>query len=230
MIFHIFSSSLRAISGAALLLSGAVAASAASYTVNPGAATSLAGSILQLNCNNLDVLGRVWVDSGRVSSSGNVGIAGGVLDGGSGLLEVGGSWANAGTFNASRGTVHLTGACGGDVVIVSGNNAFCNLQLASGKAYQFPAGQATTVNCRLDLGSGNQLRSSGEGEALITLGPGASVVGTAGLVNVSIVDGSPVPVPVGGFPLLLLMAAGLALAAKRVAGLTPLAGPSHEKT
>jgi hypothetical protein len=79
--------------------------------------------------------------------------------------------------------------------------------LGGNTAYALPSGQATTVTCKLDLGSGNALSSSGAGEAVITLGPGATVQGSATLNNVKIgnAQSTTEPVPaLDSLPLWLL--------------------------
>ena len=181
-------------------------ATGSNYIVEPGAQMNLGSrTTFSLNCINLDVQGSFFTANGVMSGANAVTI-GGLLDGGSGLINVGGHWTNFGRFEAGTGLVQFDGACmGTGPVVISGNNVFNDLQLAgSGMTYVFPAGQNTIVNGVLDLGVSNSLQSSGPGTAYIVLGPGATVTGDRSLFNVSIIQAAPIPT-LSQYAFLLLM-------------------------
>lgn len=93
-------------------------------TLNPG--------FVSLACTDLTVSGQLNLSTGSLVLIKNSLInAGGTINGDSGLLEVNGNWANAGTFNAGASTVRFTRACGVDTVHVTGITHFANLTIDS---------------------------------------------------------------------------------------------------
>lgn len=206
---------------AALGLAIGAAAAPGSYTIGSAARTDVTGSTLELNCNYLNVRGELTVGNGTVRSANDVTITSGRINGGSGTINAEASWFNNGTFVAGTGTVVFSGQCATAPIRVTGNNQFCNLTLGNGQTIVFPPGRLTTVNCKLDLGSGNTLNSGGGQTAFIALGPGATVTGNAQLNNVVI--GPPLPSSTRSVPtlseyalmLLSMLLAGTAIATMR---------------
>lgn len=187
------------------------------YLVEAGAQMTLGpGTTLSLNCIDLDVQGSFFTTNGVVSGANSVTI-GGLLDGGSGVINVGGHWTNLGRFEAGTGLVQFDGACiGPGPLVISGYNIINDLRLSgSGMTYVFPAGQSTLVNGHLDLGVGNRLQSSGPGTAYIVLGPSATVTGDRSLFNVILVQAAPIPT-LSQYALLLLTLSLLWLGSRRV--------------
>ncbi len=204
----------RAFIAAALCAAASANAVPGSYTIQAKASTYTTASILELNCNYLNVLGELNVVNGQVRSANDITINGGQINGGSGTINAGASWFNNGKFVAGTGTVVFTGQCATAPVQVTGINQFCNLTLGSGQSLVFPPGQSTVVNCNLDLGSGNTLTSSDKQTAVIVLGPGATVTGEAKLDNVVIGP----PLPTGTQPVPTLSEYALVLLSMLLAG------------
>ena len=73
---------------------------------------NLGGGTTDLACTDLVIAGALQLGSGRVVNARNVTIqAGGVLDGGSGIIELGGNWSNAGQFTAGTSSVRFEDLC-----------------------------------------------------------------------------------------------------------------------
>lgn len=169
---------MKALTAAALL---AVGAAQAAVEVAPGATVEIASpGTAELHCGALDVRGALALLGGSVEGAGGVAIAAGAsLAVGTGTLEVGGSWSNAGNFGAGTGTVVFADGCSSAPAVLTGANAFHHLVLtsAAGRSFVFPPGAATTVSGSLTLvGTGGapiQVESSGGGDATIALGPAA---------------------------------------------------------
>jgi len=207
---------------AALAASVSAAAAPGSYTIESKATTYTTNSTIDLNCNYLNVQGELNVVNGQIKSANDITISGGQINGGSGTINAGANWFNNGKYVAGTGTIAFTGQCATAPIQVTGNNQFCNLTLGSGQNFVFPPGQSTTVNCNLDLGSGNTLTSGGKPTAIITLGPGATVTGGATLDNVII--GPPFPTSATPVPTLseyALMLLSLLLAATAAKTMRP---------
>lgn len=181
------------------------------FNVSPSGSVDLA-------CTELAVEGTFNLSSGEVNQAFNVDIgATGLIDGGSGTLNVSGDWTNAGTFNAGTGSVVFQDGCSVSPITLSGNTTFYNLTLSStsGRPFVVPAGSHITVLGTLTLlgtpGHPLQLSSSSSQTAFINLGPGATVSSTNANVasNVQIGAAPPVSIPtLGGYS---LMALGLML-------------------
>lgn len=198
---------------------------ALALVVPPGGSVDVppAGS-LDLACTALDVQGAFNLSSGQVDQASGVDIAAtGLIDGGSGTLNVSGAWSNAGTFNAGTGTVIFQDGCGATTVALSGNTTFYNLTLSStsGLPFILPAGSHITVLGALTLlgtpGSPIQLSSSSSQTAVINLGPGATVSSTNAEVasNVQIGAAQPVSIPMLGGSGLIALFLMLSLVAAR---------------
>lgn len=182
---------------AGLLL--AVPATASSVSVGAGSTLDLGTANVDLGCADLVAFGTV--DAG---ASGTTGVrdvtigAGGQLLGGSALLEVAGSWANAGSFAAGGSSVVLVDGCGLGSAVVTGSNTFATLELRTqvGKLVSLAAGAVQTVT--------GLFRIAGASLAKVDLGstvPGSAalldVQGTSVVTNASVEDnhaiGSTIP-------------------------------------
>lgn len=201
-----------------IILAGIANAGPGVYKVEPGTRIVLAnGTVLALECNDFTVQGTFLVGGGDVNNIRDVTISG-QLNGGSGVLDVGGNWTNNGQFDPGNGQVLLDGFCRpGQVVVVKGTTNFNRLNLAgTGVTYAFPPGNAITVLTSLNLGNGNRLESSGSEKAIITLGPNATVSGDQTLINVEIRQPTPTPTSIptlGNTALILLILLLLGLVA-----------------
>ena len=99
--------------------------SSGSNTLNPG--------FESLACTNLSDSGVLNLNTGSLVLVRNATInAGGVLNGGTGLLEVNASWSNAGTYNAEASTLRFANACSAGSIQISGNTNFGNVTVDSG--------------------------------------------------------------------------------------------------
>lgn len=172
----------------------------AQYSIASGATTTLpANGSLDIGCLPMNVQGTLNVTSGQVNNSGTLSIQNGTVNGGSGTINVGGSWNNNGTFNAGSGTVVFNAGCTAGQVQLSGNTVFNNLTLSSsnGTTFVIPAGSNITVNGVLTLQGSNgnpiQLVSSNGQPAIITLGPGAQLVSSNATVPCSVQIGGVAP-------------------------------------
>lgn len=156
---------------AGLLLLAAVAAPAFAQVVVPaGAAFALGGGSIDFGNTSLQVGGNFALGSGSAANVDNVSIlAGGALDGGSGVLTLFGDWSNAGTFTAGTGSVNFIDD-GIAQSNISGNSTFDNVSFvsATGKNYVFAVGTTQSISGSLTiLGSstqGIQFRSSTAGQ------------------------------------------------------------------
>jgi hypothetical protein len=156
-------------------------AAQADYIVPAGGTANLASGVLDLACTDLVVGGSFQVASGTVQNVRNITIqGGGTLDGGSGVIRLGGNWTDSGSFIAGTGEVDFQDACGGASSSISGSTTFYRLSFVSaiGKSYVFASGTTQKILSLLQiLGSaGNpiQFRSSASGKVafvdLITSG------------------------------------------------------------
>lgn len=151
-----------------------------------------ASGVVDYGCLSMDVQGTVSL-SGTLTG-GNLAIgSGGLFNGNSGTVLVGGNWSNSGQFNPGASTVTLTGRCGTGNVIVSGTSVFNNLTVSSshGATFVIPSGSNITVNGTLTLqgtqGNPISLLASTSQLAVISLGPNAQVVqSNTSLTNVQI--------------------------------------------
>ena len=154
----------------------------AQFVISAGGSLDMSGGSMDMGCVTVDVQGTLNIDSGQFSTANNLNVAGGgTVNGGTGVLTVGGDLSSSGTFNAGSGSVALTDGCTGNTSQLSGNLVFQNLTLSSttGRTFVIPAGTQITVLGTLTLqgapGQNIQLVSSGGGTAVITLGPSATV-------------------------------------------------------
>src|SRR5262249_12605895 len=126
---------------------------------------------LDLACTDLIVGGKFQVASGTVQNARNVTIqGGGTLDGGTGVIQVGGNWTDNGSFVAGTGEVDFRDACGGGSASISGSTTFNRASFVSaiGKSYIFAVGTTQKILSLLQI-TGTapgpiQFRSSASGQ------------------------------------------------------------------
>ena len=132
---------------------------------------NLASGTVDLACTDLVVAGTLQLASGSVLNARHVTIqAGGTIDGGTGILAVGGNWANAGQFLPGSSQVRFRDLCSLASVTIAGNTTFATASFvtATGKNYMFAVGSTQTVNNLLEIAGTValpiQFRSSGAGQ------------------------------------------------------------------
>ena len=177
----------------AFLLAAVIATAArADYIVPAGATTNLASGVLDLACTDLIVGGSFQVASGTVQNARNITIqGGGTLDGGSGVIRLGGNWTDNGSFIAGTGEVDFQDACGGASTSISGSTTFYRVSFVSaiGKIYVFALGTTQKILSLLQItGSAPspiQFRSAASGQlAFINL----VSAGTQNIQHVGVTD------------------------------------------
>lgn len=164
----------------------------ADLTVPAGSQLSLGPGVVDLACTDLVVAGTLQVNGGALKNVRNVNIqSAGILNGGSGLIEVGGNWTNGGSFVAASGTVNFRELCGAGAATISGDTVFhrASFVTASGRNYVFTVGSTQTVTTLLQItgtaGNPIQFRSSAAGQvAFINL----ALSGTQLIQHVGVTD------------------------------------------
>jgi hypothetical protein len=154
------------------------------YTTN-GGQTDLA-------CTDVIVAGTLQVNSGGLVNVRHLTIQpGGVIDGGSGTIQLGGNWSGTGTFTAGTSTVRFDDSCGLTSAAIGGSTTFFSTRFVStsGKNYVFQVGTTQTVGGLLEIagtaGQPIQFRSSTPGQvANLNLLPG----GTQQIQHVGVTD------------------------------------------
>jgi hypothetical protein len=129
-------------------------AALADYTVPAGGTTNLANGVLDLACTDLVVAGNFQVASGTVQNVRNITIlGGGTLDGGSGVIQLGGNWTDNGSFIAGTGEVDFQDACGGASASISASTTFYRVSFVSaiGKSYVFAVGTTQKILSLLQI-------------------------------------------------------------------------------
>jgi hypothetical protein len=167
-----------------LAFATAVVASAAwaDLVVPAGSSMTLGPGTVDLSCTDVVVSGALQIGSGQLRNVRNFSIAsGGSVDGGSGLIEVGGNWTNAGAFNGAVGTVNFRDLCAFGNATILGNTTFnvASFVTSSGKNYVFGVTSTQTITQQLEIaGTGAQpiqFRSSNPGQtAFINLVDGGN--------------------------------------------------------
>jgi hypothetical protein len=160
--------------------------------VPAGATSNLGNGVLDLACTDLVVGGNFQIASGSVRNVRNVTVqSGGTLDGGSGVLQVGGNWSNSGNFVANGGEVDFRDVCGGGSATISGSTTFNRASFVSGtgRNYVFAVGTTQTILSLLEItgtaANPIQFRSSAPGQtAFINL----VTAGTQQIQHVGVTD------------------------------------------
>lgn len=185
---------VRLIACTAALLIGVVAEQAKADLVVPsGATTSLGSGVVDLACTDLIVGGTFQVQSGAVLNVRNVTIqGGGAIDGGAGVIQVGGNWAANGSFAAGTGEVDFRDLCAVGAASISGDTTFFRASFVSttSKNYVFAVGSTQKILSVLEI-SGTapnpiQFRSATPGQvAFIDLvGSGTQLIQHVGVTDV----------------------------------------------
>ena len=142
--------SSRATSALALLLGClALPPAFADFEIPAGTSVNMGGATFDLGCSDLTVAGTLSLDNGQFNNVRAVNIlAGGVINGGGGVISPAGNWSNSGSFVAANSTVNFidNAACASSATI-SGNTSFANVSFIStlGKTYTFAAGTTQTM-------------------------------------------------------------------------------------
>ncbi len=153
---------------------------------------TLNGGIANLACTDLVVGGTLQVVNGTVDTIRNVSIQPGVIDGGSGLLTLGGDWTDNGNFIAGTSAVRFRDLCGAAGASIGGNTSFrtASFVSTSAKNYTFAGGTTQTITGLLEIsGTGPQpiqFRSSTPGQVAFInlLGGGTQAIQHVGVTDV----------------------------------------------
>lgn len=168
-------------------------AARADLNVPANALVSLGPGVVDLSCTDLNVGGTLQVSSGSLRNIRNVTIQpGGSLDGGSGLIEVGGNWSDSGSFTPGTATVNFRELCGGGSATISGNTTFFRASFVSntGRNYIFAVGSTQTITSVLEIAgttpSPIQFRSSTPGQVAFIdlLNSGTQLIQHVGVTDV----------------------------------------------
>ena len=156
----------------------------ADLIVPAGGDNTLTTGYESLACTQLSVSGTLSLGSGSLVLVRNAAInAGGVVNGGSGLLEVNAGWSNSGTYNAGTSTLRFANACGVGSIQVIGSTNFGNLTIDSGTGtlhIVLPPNTVQTVSGNLAFtgtGTAKDIYIDGGPCSGIQLAAGASVAG-----------------------------------------------------
>ncbi len=156
-------------------------AQAQTITIANGAQWSLGAGSLNADCADLLVAGTLSIDSGSANEIRDVTINPGVINGGSGTINLSGNWTNLGTFNAQSGAVQITDGCSTTVSQLVGDTTFNQFSAStnSGKELQPAAGSQQAFNAGLSLSGPASdpllIRTSAAGStAEFVLSPGAA--------------------------------------------------------
>ena len=164
----------------------------ADLVIPAGARYSTGGSLTDLACTDVVVAGTLLLAGGALIRVRHLTIQpGGAIDGGSGFIQLGGNWSNAGTFAAGTSTIHFVDSCGLASVTLDGSTAFFTARFTSttGKNHAFQVGTTQSIAGVLEIGgttsSPIQFRSAARGQvANVKLLP----AGTQSIVHVGVTD------------------------------------------
>ena len=164
----------------------------ADLIVPSGGQYATGGGQTNLACTDVVVAGTLLVASGSLVNVRHLTIQpGGTIDGGSGVIHVGGNWSNGGTFTAGASTVRFDDACGLPAATINGSTSFFNARFTSttGKNHVFQVGTTQTIGGLLEVigttANPIQFRSSAPGQiANIDLLP----AGTQNILHVGVTD------------------------------------------
>lgn len=151
-----------------------------SIVVGAGSSWAAGNATHELGCHDFTNNGTTDLATATFAAVGNFTNTS-VLTATAASVDVGGNWANSGTFDAGSSIISLTDDCAALSATISGTTTFPTLAINSalGKVVEFAAGATQTVTDALILGGqpGNLLivRSTQDGQqAFIDLEPGAS--------------------------------------------------------
>lgn len=118
---------------------GLMPAAHADLVVPSGAQFATGGGQINLACTDVIVAGTLFVASGGLVNVRHLTILpGGTIDGGSGVIQLGGNWSNGEAFAAGTSTVRFVDSCGIASVTVGGSTAFFNARFVSTTGYRRP--------------------------------------------------------------------------------------------
>jgi hypothetical protein len=171
---------------------GLATAARADLVIPSGAQYNIGGGLTDVACTDVVVAGTLLVAGGALVRVRHLTIQpGGAIDGGSGLIQLGGNWSNSGSFAAGTSTIQFVDACGFTSVTIDGTTAYFNARFASttGKNLVFQVGTTQSIAGRLEI-SGTasnpiQFRSGVRGQvANVNLLP----AGTQSILHVGVTD------------------------------------------
>ncbi len=143
----------------------------ADLIVPAGGIVNVNGATIDLACTDLVVGGTLNVAAGSIVNVRNAAILpGGIVDGGSGLIAVGGDWTNNGQLLAGTGTVRFSDLCSLTGATITGSTTFFNARFVStfGKTYRFAVGSTQTIAGILEIAGSAaqpiQFRSTAAGQ------------------------------------------------------------------
>jgi hypothetical protein len=177
----------------AVAVAGMARVAHADLIIPANSVTNLGGGVVDLACTDLIVAGTLQVTSGSINNIRHVTIqAGGTIDGGSGVMNVGGNWSNAGQFIPGTSSVRFRDLCAISSATLSGNTTFSTASFvtATGKNYVFTVGSTQTVNDLLEIAGTTpqpiQFRSSTPGQTAFInlLGAGVQTIQHVGVTDV----------------------------------------------
>jgi hypothetical protein len=171
---------------------GLTSVARADLVVPAGSSMNVGAGTVDLACTDLLVAGSLALGTGNIINVRHATIqSGGVVDGGSGVLSVGGNWTNVGTFVPGTGAVRFGDVCSLASASVSGDTSFATASCVStvGKNYLFAVGSTQNVTNLLQIAgtAANpiQLRSTAPGQvANLNLLP----AGTQQIQHVGVTD------------------------------------------
>jgi hypothetical protein len=145
-----------------LLLAAAVAVAVfgmarpahADLLIPANSVVNLASGTVDLACTDVIVAGTLQLASGSIVNARHVTIQpGGTIDGGSGILTLGGNWTNTGQFVPGTSAIRFRDLCSLASATIAGNTTFSTASLvtASGKNYVFAIGSTQVVNNLLEI-------------------------------------------------------------------------------
>ena len=133
--------------------------------------TDLNSGIVDLSCTDVVVAGTLNVSAGALKNVRNLTIqSGGIINGGSGAIEVNGNWSNGGSFVAGTSAVNFRELCGAGPATIGGNTTFFAVSFVSavGKTYTFAVGSTQTITSLLEIAGTQanpiQFKSSSSGQ------------------------------------------------------------------
>jgi hypothetical protein len=135
----------------------------ADLVVPSGGQYTTGGAQTDLACTDVVVAGTLHVSSGSLVNVRNMTIqAGGTVDAGTGVIQVGGNWTDQGSFGAGTGTVQFRDLCSLASASIGGNTTFFNASFVSGtgKNYVFAVGTTQTIGGLLEIVGTAPIRSS----------------------------------------------------------------------
>lgn len=126
----------------------------ADLVVPANSTVNLASGTVDLACTDVVVAGTLQVATGSLLNARHVTIqAGGTIDGGSGIIALGGNWSNAGQFAAGTSAVRFRDLCSLASATISGSTTFSTASFvtATGRNFVFEVGTTQTVGSVLEI-------------------------------------------------------------------------------